>query len=119
MTVCYRSPDSDNKFFIDNLTPILADIHRTNKPSYIVGDTNYNLLNIDHHQQTDSYYALLTTHMYQQLITKPTRITDNSATLIDHIWHNDTSIGNSTLHSTPGIIYSDISDLIIYRYLST
>ena len=110
VTVCYRSPDSNNNTFIENLTPIMTDIHRQNKPSYILGDMNYNILNINHHQPTQDYYSLLTAFMYKQIITKPTRITDTTATVIDHIWHNDVSVGNNSLHSTPGIIYSDISD---------
>ena len=110
ITVCYRSPDTMNDYFIPNLTTILTNIHKTNKPSYIVGDMNYNIINLNHHHATQDYHALLTAHMYHQVITKPTRVTDSTATLIDHIWHNDTSIGCTTLNNTPGIIYCDISD---------
>ena len=110
ITVCYRSPDTMNNYFIPNMTTIFTNIHKTNKPSYIVGDMNYNIINLNHHLPTQDYHALLTAHMYQQVITKPTRVTDTTATLIDHIWHNDTSIGCTTLNSCPGIIYSDISD---------
>ena len=65
VTVCYRSPDSNNNTFIENLTPIMTDIHRQNKPSYILGDMNYNILNINHHQLTQDYYSLLTAFMYK------------------------------------------------------
>ena len=71
---------------------------------------NYNIINLNHHLPTQDYHTLLTTHMYHQVITQPTRITDTTATLIDHIWHNDTSAGCTTLNNSPGIIYSDISD---------
>ena len=38
-------------------------------------------------------------------ITKPTRVTYTSATLIDHIWSND------TMHNVKsGIVYTNISD---------
>ena len=110
VTVCYRSPDTMNNDFIPNLTTILTNIYKTNKPSYIVGDINYNIINLNNHLPTQNYHSLLTTLMYQQVITKPTRVTDTTATLIDHIWHNDTSIGCTTLNNSPGIIYSDISD---------
>ena len=110
ITVCYRSPDANNDYFLPNLTAILTNIHKTNKPSYIAGDMNYNIININHHLPTQDYHTLLTTHTYQQVITRPTRITDTTATLIDHIWHNDTSVGCTTLNNYPGIIYSDISD---------
>ena len=48
-TVCYRSPDSQNTEFITHFSKILSLIQKTNKRSYIVGDLNYNLLNLDHH----------------------------------------------------------------------
>ena len=102
--------DEENKKFIDEFSPIVASIFKKNKLSYIVGDFNYNLINITHHQVTQDYYNLLTTHMYQQVITKPTRITEHTATLIDHIWHNDISTGNKSVNCTPGIIIKNISD---------
>ena len=109
-TVCYRSPDTDNNSFINNLTPILTKIHRTNKPSYIIGDMNYNIVNTNHHQPTQTYYTLLTALMYQQVINKPTRITETSSTIIDHIWHNDVTNGYDSQHNRSGILYSNISD---------
>ena len=111
VTVCYRSPDTDNKdLFLPNLTNTLKITHRSNKVSYIMGDMNYNLININHDKTTQDYYNLLSTYMYQQVITKPTRITETTSTIIDHIWHNDICIGNMTVDCTPGIIYCDISD---------
>ena len=109
-TVCYRSPDTDNNSFINNLTPILTKIHRTNKPSYIIGDMNYNIVNTNHHQPTQTYYTLLTALMYQQVINKPTRITETSSTIIDHIWHNDVTNGYDSQHNRSGILYCNISD---------
>ena len=109
-TVCYRSPDSENNSFLQSLIKILSELQKTNKRSYIVGDVNYNILNMEHHKTTQDYYNLMTTHMYKQIITRPTRITDTSATLIDHIWHNDMTISNRTTDCITGIIYSDMSD---------
>ena len=110
ITACYRSPDSQNTAFITKLTDILTTMHKSNKTSYIVGDMNYNILNVDHHGLTEEYYNLLTTLMYKQMITRPTRITDTTSTLIDHIWHNDTNMGCTTTNCTPGIIYNGMSD---------
>ena len=110
ITVCYRSPDANNNTFITHISHILDKIHKTGKSSYIVGDTNYDLLRLNHHKDTEEYYSLFTNHMYQQSITKPTRITDHSATVIDHIWQNDISQSKSSLKNRQGIIYTDISD---------
>ena len=55
------------------------------------------------------YYNHMLANSYRPLISKPTRITSTSATLIDHIWVNDIS---SADHSNVkyGIIVSDLSD---------
>ena len=68
---------------------------------------NYNLINIDKHTKTNEYYNLLTTSSFKPLITKPTRITENNETLIDHIWTNNLS--NTTANKSH-IILTDISD---------
>ena len=57
----------------------------------ITGDFNYNLFNVKHHEETETFYSEMITNSYKPLITKPTRVTDNSSTLIDHIWTNDMS----------------------------
>ena len=97
-------------------TPILDKIHKTDKTSYIVGDFNYNLINVNHDRVTQDYYGLLTNHMYRQTITKPTRITDKTATLIDHIWHNDMN-NNTNRHS--GVIFCDYSDHLPNYYITS
>ena len=68
---------------------------------------NYNLLNIDKHTLTNEYYNLLTAASFKPLITKPTRITETSETLIDHIWTNNLS---NTSANKSHIILTDISD---------
>ena len=68
---------------------------------------NYNLINIDRHTQTKSYYDLLTSASFKPLITKPTRITETNATLIDHIWTND--LRNTSLNKSH-VILTDITD---------
>merc|ERR1712013_764021 len=74
---------------------------------YAIGDMNYNLINHNRHSPTKTYYDIFSTASFKPLITKPTRITKTSATLIDHIWTNDlrqTSINKSH------IIITDITD---------
>ena len=65
---------------------------------------NINLLN------NDNRYALDMVNLFHSLgmlslINRPTRITDNSATLIDHIWSNC-----FTKVKYDGILYTHISD---------
>ena len=67
----------------------------------------YNLINMDRHTPTNEYYNILTTTSFKPLITKPTRITDNNETLIDHIWTNDLQ----NIHPNKShILLTDITD---------
>ena len=70
-----------------------------------MGDMNINLLNYSKHDLTNKYLNFLLSNGHLPLITQPTRIFGNSATLIDHI---------STTHKADrydaGIILSSISD---------
>ena len=56
----------------------------------------------------------LFTSSYFPLITKPTRITHHTATLIDKIFTNDTEKIDSSIN---GIIFSDISDHLPIVYI--
>ena len=80
-----------------------------NKDSILCGDVNYNLLNVQHHRDTEEYYNNLQANSYIPLITKPTRITETSATLIDHIFINNLD-SNDRSNTKCGIIISDLSD---------
>jgi len=69
-----------------------------------MGDFNLNLLKYDENPVHD-LITLLYSHMFYPTITKPTRVTNTSATLIDQIWHN-----NLQTYYSSGIIYTTISD---------
>ena len=72
--------------------------------AYILGDMNIDLLKHHTHQQTGGYLDMLNSHDLLPVITKPTRITNHTATLIDHIYTN-------TVNSlVSGILTIDISD---------
>ena len=101
----YRSPNNFNTLFNDKIECILKKL--STRICYILGDMNYNLLNIDRHNETKYYYDLLTGVSFKPLIIKPTRITDQKSTLIDHIWTND--LKNTSLHNS-NIVITDITD---------
>jgi hypothetical protein len=66
---------------------------------------NINFLKCNEHEGTEKYLDMLFDNSLIPIITKPTRITDHSSTLIDHIY---TNLPISKL--TPGILKVDISD---------
>ena len=101
----YRSPSNSNETFLKKLETIIEKTK--SKPCYILGDLNYNLINIDKHAPTNEYYNMLTAASFKPLITKPTRITDRNETLIDHIWTNNLQ---NTIMNKSYIILTDITD---------
>ena len=71
----------------------------------ILSDFNVNMLNFETHGLTNDYINMLISKSFLPLITLPTRIKNQSATLIDHIWSNKVcSVYNS------GIIVNSLSD---------
>ena len=70
-----------------------------------MGDINIDFLKYTSHNPTEDYLDMLFTNNFIPLITKPTRITEHSRTLIDHIYTN------ADLRTiTSGIATLDISD---------
>ena len=71
----------------------------------ILSDFNVNMLNFETHGLTNDYINHLISKSFLPLITLPTRIKHQSATLIDHIWSNKVcSVYNS------GILINSLSD---------
>ena len=85
----YRSPSSKPNDFLQTLECILSKLesHR-NKQIILVGDLNIDLVKYDYDSNCQQLIDLTTRHGFIQTITKPTRVTDHSATLIDHIYTN-------------------------------
>ena len=101
----YRSPNNLNDSFTENFDALIDKVK--NRTCYILGDLNYNLININRHSTTEEYYNNLISASFKPLIWKPTRITEQNSTLIDHIWTNDL---RSTSYMKSHIIVTDISD---------
>ena len=76
-----------------------------NATFHICGDVNINLLNPEASPQINEYTNFLWSAGAKTIITKPTRIGDSSATLLDHIYTNDLRHEVET-----GVLVFDISD---------
>ena len=87
--IVYRRPDQCiNEFFKSN-EALMLKISRENKICYLMGDYNLNLMNYNNHQFTNEFLDSMFSSMFVPLITRPTRITSNTATLIDNIFSNN------------------------------
>jgi len=110
----YRPPNHNLPGFLAKCNELISIISSANKHCYIMGDFNLDLLSYNDHAPTQEFMDSLFSHMFFPLISKPTRITSHSATLIDNIFTNHIS---SNFRS--GIILNDISDHLPIFALST
>ena len=101
----YRRPDGNINTFLEDLDGILSVIVEENKLIYLMGDFNLNLLKSNVSIAISKFVNMLHGYNLFNTISKPTRVTSSSATLIDHIWTNDYC---SLTYN--GIIFSKISD---------
>ena len=88
MGVIYRPPNTDFDVFYDNFIDILAKINLEKRPTYLLGDFNIDLLKYDKDPKTQKFLNLLLSNGFYLRIDRPTRITESTATLIDHIFVN-------------------------------
>ena len=87
----------------DSLAYASYSVKAERKTCYLLGDFNINLINVSNHIPTAEFLEVMYSHAFTPLITKPTRVTSNTATLIDNIFTN------SSRNSFNGILLSDIS----------
>ena len=102
----YRQPAGDFKQYKTYLANYFNKMKNSNKAIYIVGDTNLNLIDYDTNIKVKNYLNLLFQKNFIPVINKPTRVSRNNATIIDHIKTNN--FLNNYMHS--GIITADFSD---------
>ena len=105
--VIYRPPDRPISDFNGQLKTLFDKINDSKLPCYLLGDININLLNHQVHKDTSDYLDMLYCNNFLPVINRPTRVTDHSATLIDHILCNNLS---PSLSYYQGLLLTDISD---------
>ena len=100
----YTMGDQNDRF-LDVFYKLQADLSALKHNSYILGDFNFDLLKFEEHNKTKELLNTSFGYGFLQLVSLPTRISNNSATLIDHIYTN------ANLNQFESyIILSDISD---------
>ena len=104
----YRHPhdnlDTYNSF-LEYLDIIFTKLNQENKENYLCGDFNSDILKIDYQNSYKTFYNLLLSYRLSPFILLPTRITDNSATIVVNIFTN-----NSTNNILSGNVVTDMSD---------
>ena len=105
--VIYRMPYSSVEIVNDRMNDWLNIIQREKKICYFLGDLNLDLLRHKEHRPTSAFLDILYSYNVYPLNSKPTRVTANSATLIDHILTNNLDV---QCKQKQGILCNSITD---------
>jgi hypothetical protein len=90
---------------VDNLANSLIEL---NLPTYILSDSNINLLNFSNLEHPENLLHSLHSNGFLLMNFKATRMQNGTSTLIDHIFSN-----NISSHTETGTVINDISDHFI------
>ncbi len=99
----YRPPKENLEFydqFINEFTPILNKLEKSNKEVILAGDYNIDLLKINDKNIISEYFDTLTGNRFYPKITVPTRLTNTRGTLIDNFI---CKLTENTLDTTAGV----------------
>lgn len=103
--VVYKPPSTNLHNFSEAFDSLISSLLKENKLVYIMGDFNIDLLKYSIDNNVSDFVNMLFSNYYLPLITRPTRITNTTATLLDNIITNQF---NRPVQS--GLFYCDISD---------
>ena len=102
--VIYRPPNNNPREFLTQFSDLLRSPAFINKDVFLMGDFNINLLNHEHNNLSQEFLETLLSASFLPLISKPTRVTNSSTSLIDNIF------SNVIPHPDSYIVLSDITD---------
>ena len=101
----YRQPNSANLDHFEHcMERLLNTIDKAKNELVIAGDMNLDLLKYENHLPTSRYLDLMINHQILPRIVRPTRIKNQSATLIDHIFTR-----NNPITIVSGIIDTELA----------
>ena len=105
----YRHPGTNIENFTHNIEITMNTIQKETGKAFICGDYNIDGIKINVDQKTTNFYDTILSQNFLPTIMIPTRITENTATVIDNILMKLTNISlNDEIES--GNLYSDITD---------
>ena len=105
MGACYRPPHGDIEAFNNKIHEVLLSCQTREKCVYLAGDFNLDLMKRSIKSLIQTFMDVMSSCALLPLITKPTRITPTSKSLIDNIFTN-----NFVNDHTSYIVLCDISD---------
>jgi len=105
----YRHPGYKINTFTEKLNKGLTQIFNYKLPCFIAGDINIDLKRFQTHQDTKTYLDNLILNNFMPVVVMPSRISEKSATLIDHIYYSG---GSKSINDVVkgGNLWCDITD---------
>ena len=88
VSCCYKPPNGNTMNLSEHLINIFQHATSENKLFFILGDFNLNCLDFGESSEIKNFYNGIFEHGAIPLITRPTRVTNTTATLIDNILTN-------------------------------
>lgn len=101
--MCTELQDLLLRYSVKKINELLGIISA--KEQIVCGDFNINLVNSAAHSKTADFINMMYSNMLFPIITKPSRITTDTTTLIDDIFSNKIEV-----KIVGGLLISDISD---------
>ena len=105
LCAAYRHPNSPVKDFVDALSSLFHKLPSTKKIIY-AADANINLMRYDEDNMVKLYLHELESLNLLPMVFLPTRVTDSTSTIIDHIFTNQWP----NLNTKAGIITIGLAD---------
>ena len=95
----YRHPNTSiQDFNLNFLSPLISKLSLESKLCFIMGDFNIDLIKSSTNMSISNFYQIMCSSYFAPYILQPSRVTQNSQTLIDNIFFNSldykTSSGN-------------------------
>ena len=101
------SPNTDARKFVDEYGKLLSEMKRIPNCDLVIGlDHNMDFMKSNIHRLTSEFISLNLDLLMMPLITRPTRITNSTATLIDNIIFEQSMLDLCTSN----VLIEDISD---------
>jgi hypothetical protein len=108
----YRHPNCDIAEFTQTFETTLSKLAEQKYPCIIAGDINIDLAKNGVHSETTEYVNTILVNNFIPTIIMPSRVTNKSATIIDHIYfyEGDSKMNVGQREIQSGNIWCDLSD---------
>nr|CAI5839596.1 unnamed protein product [Callosobruchus analis] len=108
ITANYRPPSTSLKEYLKDLEQYFESIKKQDLEVFL-GDININLFKKDLNE-TNLYVNILNAYGFLSYINKPTRVTLNSSSILDHIFISQSSNIQNRIKISPAVLQTDLTD---------